>query len=228
MKYSPVKMRSTEPKRSYHQRLRAESSAQTRQRILEAAREALGAQPRRGFNISEIAEQARVVRSTIYTVFGSREGLLRAVAQDMAERGGWQRMREAFRHPDALVAITRNIEEGTSMAASEHAVALGISSLATVDPDAAAVAAEMDEARLRGLHSLAGRLDEQGYLRPGIDHEQAVDILFVLTSWNTFDQLHTGRGLDQPAIAQRLTTMFRRTLCRPESLAAADEAGAAR
>lgn len=218
MKYGVVKMESATPKRPYRQRLRAESSAMTRQRIIDAARQVLTTQPLRSFNLSEVAELARVVRSTIYTVFGSREGLLRAVAQDMTERGGWERMREAFRDPDAWAAIRRNIEEGTRMVASEHPVILAISVLAMVDPDAAVVAAEMDEVRLRGLQSLARRLGEQGYLRPELDHEQAVEILWVLTSWNSFDQLYSGRGLDQPAAAQRLVTMARLTLCRPETM----------
>jgi AcrR family transcriptional regulator len=218
MKYGVVKMESATPKRPYRQRLRAESSAMTRQRIIDAARQVLTTQPLRSFNLSEVAELARVVRSTIYTVFGSREGLLRAVAQDMTERGGWERMREAFRDPDAWAAIRRNIEEGTRMVASEHPVILAISVLAMVDPDAAVVAAEMDEVRLRGLRSLARRLGEQGYLRPELDHEQAVEILWVLTSWNSFDQLYSGRGLDQPAAAQRLVTMARLTLCRPETM----------
>lgn len=218
MKYGVVKMESATPKRPYRQRLRAESSAMTRQRIIDAARQVLTTQPLRSFNLSEVAELARVVRSTIYTVFGSREGLLRAVAQDMTERGGWERMREAFRDPDAWAAIRRNIEEGTRMVASEHPVVLAISVLAMVDPDAAVVAAEMDEVRLRGLRSLARRLGEQGYLRPELDHEQAVEILWVLTSWNSFDQLYSGRGLDQPAAAQRLVTMARLTLCRPETM----------
>jgi AcrR family transcriptional regulator len=218
MKYGVVKMESATPKRPYRQRLRAESSAMTRQRIIDAARQVLTTQPLRSFNLSEVAELARVVRSTIYTVFGSREGLLRAVAQDMTERGGWERMREAFRDPDAWAAIRRNLEEGTRMVASEHPVILAISVLAMVDPDAAAVAAEMDEVRLRGLRSLARRLGEQGYLRPELDHEQAVEILWVLTSWNSFDQLYSGRGLDQPAAAQRLVTMARLTLCRPETM----------
>lgn len=218
MKYGVVKMESATPKRPYRQRLRAESSAMTRQRIIDAARQVLTTQPLRSFNLSEVAELARVVRSTIYTVFGSREGLLRAVAQDMTERGGWERMREAFRDPDAWAAIRRNIEEGTRMVASEHPVVLAISVLAMVDPDAAVVAAEMDEVRLRGLQSLARRLGEQGYLRPELDHEQAVEILWVLTSWNSFDQLYSGRGLDQPAAAQRLVTMARLTLCRPETM----------
>ena len=209
-------------KRPYHQRLRAESSALTRVRIIEAARQVLTARPFHGFNISEVAELARVVRSTVYTVFGSREGLLRAVAEDMAERGGWERMREAFRDPDAWQAVRRNLEEGTRMAASEHSVVLGITVLAAVDPDAAVVAAEMDETRLRGLRSLARRLGEQGYLRPELSHEQAVDILWALSSWNTFDQLYSGRRLDQPAVADRLVMMARLTLCRPETMTDAD------
>jgi AcrR family transcriptional regulator len=224
MKYRAVKMKSATPKRPYRQRLRAESSALTRQRIIEAARQVLTTRPLHGFNISEVAELARVVRSTIYTVFGSREGLLRAVAQDMSERGGWERMREAFRDPDAWQAIRRNIEEGTKMAASEHSVALGITVLAAVDPDAAVVAAEMDEARLWGLRSLAGRLGEQGYLRPELSQEEAVDILWALTGWNTFDQLYSGRRLDQPAVADRLVTMARLTLCRPETMTVVDDA----
>lgn len=215
-------MASQTPKRPYRQRLRAESSAMTRQRIIDAARQVLTAQPLRGFNLSEVAEAARVVRSTIYTVFGSREGLLRAVAQDMTERGGWDRMREAFRDPDAWAAVRRNIEEGTRMVASEHPVALAISTLAAVDPDAAVVAAEMDELRLRGLRDLVRRLAEQGYLRPELGQEQAVEILWVLTSWNSFDQLYSGRGLDQRAAAERLVTMARLTLCRPETMPAGD------
>jgi AcrR family transcriptional regulator len=222
MKYGVVKMESATSKRPYRQRLRAESSALTRQRIIEAARQVLTTRPLHGFNISEVADLARVVRSTIYTVFGSREGLLRAVAQDMSERGGWERMREAFRDPDAWQAVRRNIEEGTKMAASEHSVALAITVLAAVDPDAAVVAAEMEEARLWGLRSLARRLGEQGYLRPELSQDEAVDILWAVTGWNTFDQLYSGRRLDQPAVADRLVTMARLTLCRPDTGTAVD------
>jgi AcrR family transcriptional regulator len=206
-------MESETVKRPYRQRLRAESSALTRRRIIEAARQVLTARPFHGFNISEVAELARVVRSTIYTVFGSREGLLRAVAEDMAERGD----------PNAWQAIRRNIEEGTKMAASEHSVVLGITVLAAVDPEAAVVAAEMDQTRLRGLRSLARRLSEQGYLRPELSQQEAVDVLWALTSWNTFDQLYSGRRLDQPAVADRLVTMARLTLCRPEAMTVVDE-----
>lgn len=206
-------MTSTPAKRPYTQRLRAESATATRRRIVEAAREVLTAQPLRSFNVSEVAERARVVRSTIYAMFGSRQGLLRAVVDDVNARGGWDRMREAYRHPDALVAITRNLEEGARMIGSGHGVALAITALAAVDPDAAAVAAELDALRLRGLRDLVRRLADQGTLRPGLDQERAVDVLWVLTSWGTYDQLATGRGLEPDAVAARLVDIAVRTLC---------------
>src|SRR5918992_4162105 len=125
MKYGAVKMESATAKRPYRQRLRAESSALTKRRIIEAARQVLTTRPLHGFNISEVAELARVVRSTIYTVFGSREGLLRAVAQDMSERGGWERMREAFRDPDAWQAIRGNIEAGDQNGGTQESGGVG-------------------------------------------------------------------------------------------------------
>jgi len=205
-------MRSVPAKRPYTQRLRAESSAATRLRIIEAARDVLTAQPLRSLRLSEVAESARVVRSTIYAVFGSRLGLLRAVVEDARERGGWDRMRDAYREPDAVVAVTRNLEQRARMIAHGHRVALAITALAVVDPDAAAVAAEVDAMRLRGLRDLVRRLDEQGRLRPDLDREQALDILWSLSSWGTYDQLATGRGLDPDAVAARLVDIAVHTL----------------
>lgn len=199
----------------------------TRQRIIDAARQALTTQPLRSFNLSEVAQLAGVVRTTVYAVFGSREGLLRAVVEDANARGGWDRMREAFRHPDALVALVRNIEEGTRMAASEHSVITAIATLAAVDPDAAAVIAEADTARLNGLQSLIRRMGQQGYLRPGLDHEEAVDIAYMLSDWRAVERLYADRELDHTTVAERLVTMATLSLCRPEALDARQPASVA-
>ena len=193
----------------------------TRQRIIDAARKTLTAPVLRSFNVSEVADLAGVVRSTIYTVFGSRQGLLEAVVDDTIDSDAWERMREAFRHPDALVAVVRNLEEGTRLAASGHNVIAAISTLAAVDADAAAVMAEADARRLDGLDVLARRMHEQGYLRPELAHDEAVDILYMLSDWRTVERLYSDRGLDHTAVARRVVTMATLTLCRPEALAAA-------
>jgi AcrR family transcriptional regulator len=211
-------MAPTTTKRTYRQRLRADSTAHTRQRILDASRTLLTTPSLRTFTLSEVAEQAGVVRSTIYGVFGSRRGLLRAVMDDVAARGGWERMREAYRLPDALAAVLGNIEAGTRMAATEHPVIAAIYALAAVDPDAAAVAAETDEARVRGLDVMVRRLADQGYLRSDLEHDQALDILYVLSNFKTFDQLFTERRLEHAAAVELLVRLVTSTLCRPGAL----------
>ena len=58
----------------------------------------------------------------------------------------------------------------------------------------------MDEERAAGMARLAGRLAEQGVLRDGLGAEDAEHVLWVLTSFESFDLLFTGRGLstDRP------------------------------
>ena len=44
---------------------------------------------------------AGVARSTVYLIFGSRAGLFDAVARDLLDRGGFDRIVRAVGHPDA-------------------------------------------------------------------------------------------------------------------------------
>ena len=53
----------------------------------------------------------------------------------------------------------------------------------------------MDEERAAGMARLAGRLAEQGVLRDGVGPADAERVLWVLTSFESFDLLFTGRGL---------------------------------
>jgi hypothetical protein len=67
---------------------------------------------------------------------------------------------------------------------------------------------------MAGMRYLARRLDEQGHLRPDVSQREATDILWVLTSLDTFDLLHTGRGLSPTKTADRLIQLADRTLLR--------------
>jgi len=44
--------------------------------------------------------------------------------------------------------------------------------------------------------------------------DEAADVLWVITSFETFDQLHRGRGLAPADVVKRLIAMAERTLCR--------------
>src|SRR5260221_219272 len=83
-------------KRTYQQRLRAQSAEATRQRIIEAARSYLTATPLLAVSLERIAHQAGVARRTIYQIFGSRLGLFEALEQDLLRRGGFVEIQDAF------------------------------------------------------------------------------------------------------------------------------------
>ena len=59
---------------------------------------------------------------------------------------------------------------------------------------------------------IAAQLHEQGQLRPGVSAEEANDVLWVITSFETFDLLYSGRGLPLDAVVERLTEIAERAL----------------
>src|SRR6476661_7909960 len=87
--------------RKYEQKLRAESADETRRRILDAVLERFSAAPTERVSVDQVARMAGVARSTVYLVFGSRAGLFDAVARDLLDRGGFDRVVRATEHPDA-------------------------------------------------------------------------------------------------------------------------------
>ena len=88
-------------------------------------------------------------------------------------------------------------------------------SMAQLDPEAVGGAMHRSEQkRSRAMDELAGRLSDQDALRAGVSRRQAADLLFVLTSFESFDLLFSGRGLSARATADALIEVAERTLCR--------------
>jgi AcrR family transcriptional regulator len=205
-------------KRRYVQRRRAESAAQTRDRILAAARASLRSGPLGAVRIDEIAREAGVARSTVYVLFGSRAGLFDALATDLLERAGFERIASTFRLPDARDALLESLAAAAQVYATEPDLARSILTLAATDPDAAAAVRRFEHGRWPGMRRLAGRLETQGHLRSDVSRDEAAQVLWILTSFGTFDQLFRERGLSAAATAQRLQAMAERSLLRaPEA-----------
>lgn len=207
--------------RRYRQVRRAEASAETRARIVEAAREALTSEPLRPLHVGEVAEAAGVARSTVYEVFGSRRGLHIALAEDVLERGGFRGLQQAFRRPDASDALEGSLRAWARLGASELGVAGALLSLGAVDPDAASAVARFESGRIEGMRSLARRLRAQGALRPDVSEAEAVDILWSITHHAVLRTLLEDRGLGHRAAANRLIVMARGALVRSDRSPAA-------
>lgn len=203
-------------KRPYVQKARAEAAEGTRRRILEAARDTLERGPAGALRVDEVARAAGVSRSTVYQLYGSRAGLFDALARFLRDEAGFAALVAASRIPDALENLRASQRAAVTVYAAMPHLARALFTLAAIDPDAVAAAAAIEDGRRPGMVRLATALGAQGYLRDGVSVQEATDILTVITSFATFDELATGSGLPADAVAERLIAMAERSVCRPD------------
>jgi AcrR family transcriptional regulator len=199
--------------RTYEQRARAEEAERTRARIIEAVFERLREAPAERVSIDRIARMAGVARSTVYAIFGSRSGLFDAVARELANRSGYARLVDAKHQPDARDHLRAGMRAATEMFAANRDTYRALRSMAQLDEEAVGGAVRMmDAERAAGMTRLAKRLDEQGVLRKGVSAADAEHILWMLSSFESFDELYTNRGLSARRTIEILTEIAERTL----------------
>jgi len=200
-------------KRRYEQRVRADTAAETRERILDALYDRVREAPAEPITVDEVARRARVARSTVYLVFGSRSGLFDALTDRLLSGAGYERLQEATRSPDAREVVRGGVAGGAEMYAAHHDVFRVLHSMAKVDPDGVGQALAASEAkRSAGMDWLAGRLAEEAHLRPDVTPEHAAHVIWILASFEAYDLLVTGRGLSPDAAADLLVETAERAL----------------
>lgn len=203
------------PARQYNQRLRAESAEETRRRILDAVAERMRAAPTEPVSVDQVARLAKVARSTIYVVFGSRVGLFEAFAEDLFARTGMADLSQAVKSADALEHLRGANRAACRMFAADLDVYRVLFAIARLDPDAVGQVVEKSESdRKRGLKHLAKRLAEDGYLRDDVTVERAHDLLWLVGSFDAFYHLHVGQRMSVDKAADLLSETAERTLCR--------------
>ncbi len=201
--------------RKYEQRLRAESAEETRRRILDAVADRLRSAPIEPINLEQIAQKARVSRSTIYLVFGSRAGLFDAFVEDLWARTGLPALTKAVSAPDAREHLRAGLNAASRMYAADRDVYRALYSMARLDPATVGNAvARMETERTGGMAYVARRLSEDGLLRPDLTVRAAADILWVICSFDALDLLLTGRKLSLTRAIDTLIEMAERSLFR--------------
>ena len=175
--------------RPYQLGLRRASVDQTRARIIEAARALLSADGVPGFSVDAVARRAGVARMTVYYQFGSKRGLLEALFDDLAARGGMERMAAVYAEPDPVAALSQLVTVFAGFWEADRVIMRRVRSLAALDMVQEEAVRARDERRRAHCRAIAGRLAEQ-YGHPSPDaFEETVDILHTLLSFETFDTL---------------------------------------
>lgn len=176
--------------RPYRLGQRQATTEQTRSRILRAARELLmDSRDFSGFSMEAVAHQADVARMTVYHQFGSKTGLLEALCDSLAMSGGMALLASAFRQREPLDALKQYMLVFSRFWDADRLVMRRLRALAALDLDFEHVIRARDERRRQGVRVITQRLVEMPKLSPAEASDEIVEILFTLTSFETFDTL---------------------------------------
>ncbi len=163
-----------------------------------------------------MASLARVARSTIYLIFGSRAGLFDAFTEDLADRTGLAGLTEAVANPDARRHLREGVAAAYRMYAEDVVVYRVLFSMNHLDPASLGGAVErMEKSRAKGMAYLAQRLAEDSVLRDDVTVDQAEDVLWALCSFEAFDSLYTARGRSLDQTIEVIIRTAEHALCRP-------------
>jgi AcrR family transcriptional regulator len=200
--------------RPYQLGKRQDQVYEVRQRVVSSARDLLGASTSyTAFTVEAVAKRADVARATVYYQFESKAGLLQAVCDSLAMEGGLAELEGAFRQPDPHHALRGFVDCFARFWAVDPQVMRRLRALAALDPEVRVVIAERDERRRRGLEVLLGRFLPSKPGRQSAKLEAVLTVLYMLTSFETFDSLSGGHR--QPAVvAGEVTELMELTLDR--------------
>jgi AcrR family transcriptional regulator len=180
--------------RSYHSPSRDAAAGRTRARIVEAATTLL-ASGAGSFSLEAVAQHAGVTRLTVYNQFESKAGLLEAVFDDLAQRGGLFELPAAFAHPDPRRGLRRLITVFCRFWAAHRSMLPKFRAVIQSDQEIAARLKQRAERRRRGLTRLVERLGSGR----GRDSADLIDVLFALTAFEMFEALSV-RGRSPKAV----------------------------
>ncbi|MEW5867912.1 MAG: TetR/AcrR family transcriptional regulator [Chloroflexota bacterium] len=201
----------TDVKRQNKSTLRQRQAQATRDMITSAAQALFLEQGYACTTIEAIAAQAGVAVSTVYAVFGSKRGILRAIRQAWHEHSHIREV--AFGDPgDASPQERiRQLAQATRRQWESGAQVLAIyTGASAADPQAAAELAEALAGRRKGIQTFARSLEP--HLRPGLDAASAAAVLQALCLPEVYDELVWHSGWSAEAYEAWLTQAIQREL----------------
>ncbi len=138
--------------------------------------------------IDAIAERAGVATSTVYAIFGSKRGILRAIRDTWHER---THMREVLNSSQKSTKPEERLEQLAEATRKQWEIGAEVTAIytgaAAADPRAAAELSQALMGRREGLQNFAKSLEP--HLRSGLDAPHAAAILQALCMPEVFDEL---------------------------------------
>ena len=206
-------------RRPYDASRRRAQSAETRQRVLAAARELLLKHGYRATTVAAVAAVAEVNPDTVYTLVGPKPALLRALIEQsvshadsplpVEERDYVQAVRAEPNARRKLELYAQAVVETQRRLAPLYKV---IREAGPSEPKVAALWREISERRLANMHQLVDDVASAHPLRPGLTVSDAAQYVWTLNSSDVFLLLSEERKWSPDKVANWLADTWERLL----------------
>lgn len=203
--------------------MREDAARRTRQAIVAAAADLFVTNGYTGTSLAAIAAAADVARPTVFAAFGSKAALLRqvldrALAGDdepvpVASRPWFAPVWQARTPPAVLDAYATAC---TLIGERAAAVFETVRRAADNAPEAAELWTTLQENRVAGARMVLDHVRRTGDLRPELDTERAVDVLWIWNDPAHYSALVGGRGWAPREYRDWLSARMRESLLPPQ------------
>jgi AcrR family transcriptional regulator len=195
--------------------LRREQAAGTRRRILDAAEELFERDGYAATSIAAIASAAGVSLKTVYLVFETKSGLLRAVwhlllrgEQDEVPVGEQPWYREVLDEPDPERQLRLNARNSLIVKTRAGAILEVIRDAASSDPEIAVLWARIQSEFRENQRAIVQSIAEKGALATELDIAGATDILWALNHPSLYSLLVRERRWSAARYERWLADLF--------------------
>ena len=209
-------------RRSYDRSQRAAGSAQTRQRIVDAARELILENGYRATKIAVVAARADVNVDTVYRLVGRKPVLLRELIEQAIS--GTDRptvpeerdyVREMRAEPDPVRKLAIYAHAVCAIQGRLAPLVMALRDAASTEPEAEHVWQQISARRAENMRQLVRDLRTTGRLRPDLSVDQAADTVWALNSSEMYVLLTSERGWSPPHFERWLHDTWCRLLLEP-------------
>ena len=184
------------PTRRYDSRLRDDGARRTRQLILTAAKGLFITQGYVSTTVEQIADRAGVSKPTVFANVGNKRTVLKelrdvALAGDdeaipMIERPWYQHL---LTEPDPIRSLRLYAHHTVGIHQRAAEVEEVLCNAAAADPELRELWHTSEQERRVGARTVIDSLLSKGPLKPGLDRDAAIDILWVLTAGDSYRRL---------------------------------------
>jgi AcrR family transcriptional regulator len=191
---------------------RRRESAETVDRVLEAAERLIKEDAFHAATMDELAAAAGVSRATVFNRFGSKLGVLEALFTRGMEGAEMAAIKDALALEDPVAALDAVVTAGCVIWEACGFVVRQLQAVAVLEPHAVALIDQQRDQQRADLQGLTRRLAKAGALRPGLSQARATAVLHMLTSLESFLWLREGYGLSLRQTRETLAELARTLL----------------